>query len=364
MENDVVNLFKDLVNIDSPSFKEGELAKILTSKLEELNFKVELEEHEGTVNIIAKRNGEGEPILLSSHMDTVLSNKGVKIIEEKGQIKTDGNTILGADDKAGIAAILTGIKHAVSKNKDLISLVVVFTYGEEVGLNGAKRVEKDRIGAKYGYVFDSGGDVGIAINKAPSEIDFTAEIIGKEAHSGVNPEDGVDAIKIAGHIISALDLGKIDEETTANIGVIKGGEMTNVICPLVELKGEVRSHDFSKTKKIAQEFKEVFDKNAQKYGGKVEFKKEIAYKDFYLDKEQEVVKYLERNLRELGRKLELKSRGGGSDANVFNEKGIPTLNLAVGMTNGHTTEEFVTVENLVMASKLVEKLVEKESRSG
>ncbi|WP_353892347.1 M20/M25/M40 family metallo-hydrolase [Proteinivorax hydrogeniformans] len=360
MEQNVVDLFRKLVEIDSPSFKESELANYLSVELEKLDFDVKLDKHEKTTNIIGKRSGSGSTILLSAHMDTVQSNKGVKIVEKNGKIRTDGKTILGADDKAGITAILSGIKKTISEGKKLHPLEVIFTYGEEIGLCGAKKVNSNDLKAQLGYVFDSGGDVGIAINKAPSEIDFHAKVLGKEAHSGVNPEDGVDAIKIAGRIISKLKLGRIDEDTSSNIGVIKGGEMTNIVCPLVELKGEVRSHNYEKAQQIINQFEQTFKDVCDQHGGTVEFAKEVIYHNFYLGEDQQVTQFLKEKLDKLGLSLKLKSRGGGSDANVFNNKGIPTLNLAVGMANVHTNDEYVSVDNLVKSSKLVAEIVKKE----
>lgn len=357
----VISHFKKLVNINSPSKKEKPMADYLVDRLKELNFQVTVDKGGknmgDTGNVIGKRDGKGQPLLLCAHMDTVESTENIVIKDEEGRISTDGTTILGADDKAGLVAILEGIKMAGENTRPV---EIVFTFGEEAGLNGSKALDISQFKSKNAFVLDSGGDVGTVIVKAPSEIDFAVKIHGKAAHSGVNPEDGVSAIKIAGIAIGSLPMGRIDEETTANIGVLNGGTSTNVVCPLVELKGEVRSHNFSKAEKIHDQYKDVFEVAAKEMGGKIEWISEVVFKNFEVKKDEDIILYLKKKFDALKLDMVLKPRGGGSDANILNNKGIKTVNLGVGMEKGHSKEEYITHQNLINATKLVKTLVEVE----
>ncbi len=360
----VIEHFKKLVNINAPSFQEKPMADYLVQKLQELDFQVTVDNSGGskgnTGNVIASRKGEGEYILLAAHMDTVEPTEGIVIKENDGKIFTDGSTILGADDRAGVVAILEALIEAKEEGKSTKSLEIVFTIAEEAGLNGSKGLDISKLKSKRAFVFDSGGDVGTVIVKAPAEIDFVAKIHGKAAHSGVNPEDGISAIKIIGNIIAQLPMGRIDEETTANIGIIQGGKNTNVVCPLVEVKGEVRSHSFDKVQNLYNQYKQTFEKITYDSGGTLEWSGETIYKNFEFTPEDEIVKFLKQRFDKLNIKMQLKPRGGGSDANIFNEKGIETVNLGVGMEKGHTKDEYITYDNLVNGVRLVKSLIVNE----
>lgn len=363
----VIDRFKELVAINGPSYNEKKVADDLVEELKNLNFEVIVDnsgEGKGdTGNVIGKRKGTGEVILLAAHMDTVEPTEGIVIKDENGRIYTDGNTILGADDRAGITAILEGIKMADEKGTETRPLEVVFTIAEEAGLNGAKGLDISNLESKKGFVLDSGGDVGTIIYKAPSEIDFIVQIHGKAAHSGVNPEDGVNAIKIAAHAIAELPSGRIDEETTANFGIIQGGEVTNIVCPFVEIKGEIRSHNFEKAEKLHHEYQETFKGIAKRLGGKIDWNHEVIFRNFEIKEDTDLVKLLKNKFEKLGVKMQMKPRGGGSDANILNEKGIYTVNLGVGMEKGHTKDEYITHENLINSSLLVELLVQSEDEN-
>lgn len=362
----IIEHFKKLVAINGPSFQEKEVAEYLVEELRKLNFEIIVDESGknlgDTGNVIGYRDGVGDPILLAAHMDTVEPTEGIVIKDEGGKIYTDGNTILGADDRAGVLAIVEGIKLADKEGLKTKPIEVVFTIAEETGLNGAKGLDVKIIKSKKAFVLDSGGDVGTVIYKAPSEIDFKAQILGKAAHSGVNPEDGISAIKIAGHIIAELPIGRIDEETTANIGIINGGKSTNVVCPLVEMKGEIRSHTFDKAQKIHDQFKDTFEKRAKEFGGEIKWHSEVVYKNFEIKEDSEIMKTLKNAFSKVGVTMERKPRGGGSDANILNNKGITTVNLGVGMEKGHSKDEFITHENLEKSVLLVKALVELEEK--
>ena len=309
-----------------------------------------------TGNVICnlKGNVEGAPALVFlAHMDTVVSNAGVKAVNEGGVIRTDGKTILGADDRAGIAAILEALRAIKDNNVQHGDLQVIFTIGEETGLYGSLYLDREKIQGQYAFVMDSGGPPDTIIVSAPTEIDFTVHIYGKAAHSGVNPEDGLNAISVAAEAISKLQLGRIDEETTVNIGVIQGGEKTNIVCDRVEILGEARSRDKQKLTQQIAKIRNAFEMAGEKWSARVDIKEETIYDGFNLSGEDEVVRLAMEGVRKAGLSPILGPRGGGSDTNNLNAKGIPAVNLGVGATDDHTVHESVKVEDLVNATRLV-----------
>ncbi|MFC4767236.1 M20/M25/M40 family metallo-hydrolase [Effusibacillus consociatus] len=377
-EKRLVDRFLQMVQIDSPSSHEREMADYLKKELASLGFEV-AEDDAGrdllqtlgdmrgaeTIrfagNLIARKKGtvqEASPVLFAAHMDTVVSNKGVKASIQDGVIRTDGRTILGADDKAGIAALLE-VAQIIQENRlPHGDLEFVFTIAEETGLNGARLLDKKNLRAKFGFVMDSGGPPNVVIGASPTEIDFSIKIYGKAAHSGVNPEDGVSAIAAAGHGLSKVQMGRIDEETTVNIGVIKGGEKTNIVCDYVELWGEVRSRNKEKLSWEIAKIQTAFAMACEKVGARFEMEEQQIYSGFQLTESDEVVQIAFEGARKAGMNPQLAPRGGGSDTNIFNAAGIPCVNLGVGASKDHTVEESVSVKDLVQASQLVLGIVE------
>ncbi|SJZ61867.1 M20/M25/M40 family metallo-hydrolase [Selenihalanaerobacter shriftii] len=361
----IVNQFLKLVKINSPSRNERELADYLKRKLGELGITVKEDNVGGkfngnTGNLIGTYSGEENlpTIFLAAHMDIVRSAKGINPIVEEGIIKTDGSTILGGDDKAGITAILETIQLLKESEIKHGNLEIIFTAGEEIGLFGAKYLDENTLEAEFGFVLDSGGPVDKIIVSAPTEKDFDIEITGKAAHAGVEPEKGISAIEVGCDIITQLKLGKIDEETTANIGVIEGGEATNIVADKLSIKGEARSRDEEKLEQIITEIQDICSKKEEEWEAKIELNITKAYSNFKLTKEDEVVKVAMQSLKDIGLDPKLRPRGGGSDANIFNEKGIPTVNLGIGVKNDHTTKEQIAIEDLVKCTNLVVKIIE------
>ncbi|MCA1631747.1 MAG: M28 family peptidase, partial [Acidobacteria bacterium] len=249
----IKNLLLELVQIDSVSRKERNVAERIKKYCEEMGAEVEIDAAGEKVggnsgNVIARFPGTipgAETIMMSAHMDTVVPGEGVKPIVEGDIIRTDGTTVLGGDDKSGCSVIIETIRCLQEQNVPYAPIEAVFSICEEVGLLGAKHVDVSKLKAKYGLVFDS-DDPGFLFTKGPSANHMEFKIIGLESHAGVAPEEGISAIRIAAEAIHNMKLGRIDEETTANIGVIRGGEATNIITNLVTLRGEARSHDDAK----------------------------------------------------------------------------------------------------------------------
>jgi tripeptide aminopeptidase len=249
----IKNLLLELVQIDSVSRRERDVAERIKTYCEELGAEVEIDDAGEKVggnsgNVIARFPGTipgAETIMMSAHMDTVVPGEGVKPIIEGDIIRSDGTTVLGGDDKSGCAVILETIRCLQEQNIPHAPIEAIFSICEEVGLLGAKHVDTSKLKAKYGLVFDS-DDPGFLFTKGPSADHMEFKIYGLESHAGVAPEEGISAIRIAADAIHHMKLGRIDEETTANIGVIEGGKATNIITNLVTLRGEARSLDDAK----------------------------------------------------------------------------------------------------------------------
>ena len=362
----LIDEFLELVQIDSPSSKEGNVAKVLVNKLEEIGLSVEVDNageiHGGeTGNVIAtlKGNREGKKILFSSHMDTVSPGIGIKPIidEEAGIIKSDGTTVLGSDDKAGIAAILEGLRYIKENNIEHSDITVVFSIWEEGGLFGAKSLDYSKLDVDYGFVLDSGGSPGEIIVKAPGQDRIAVKIKGRPAHAGLQPEAGISAIMVASRAIENMNLLRIDEETTANIGIVKGGEATNIVMPELEIIAEARSLDEQKLDAQTSHMIEVFEKAAKEFGAEIEVEISRMYSPLNIDENDDIVEFTKKAFANLNIQGKTASTGGGSDTNVLNKNGIKAVNLGIGMKKAHTLEEYIAIEDLINSAKTVIEII-------
>lgn len=361
----LVEEFLELVQIDSETKNETKIAAILMKKFTELGLEV-IEDNAkettgfGAGNLICNLKGtkpEIETIYFTSHMDTVVPGNNVKPSIKNGYIVSDGTTILGADDKAGIAAILEAIRILKENNIEHGTIQFVITVGEESGLVGAKALDRSLIKAKYGFALDSDGTVGDIVVAAPTQAKINTIIKGKTAHAGVAPEKGISAITLAAKAISKMPLGRIDSETTANIGSFAGGTQTNIVCDHVEILAEARSLAPEKMETQVTKMKEAFETTATQLGGSAEVKVEIMYPGFKQKAGDEVVEVARQAAETIGRTSQLLESGGGSDANIFAGFDIPTVNLAVGYEEIHTTNERIAVDELVKIAELVTAII-------
>jgi tripeptide aminopeptidase len=349
----MVGEFLELVRIDSVSGKERQIADLLKEKLAALGLDV-TEDGAGrqvgsdTGNIIGRLpgSGSGPVLLLCAHMDTVEPGRGVIPRIEGGVIRSSGDTVLGADDKAGIVTILEVLRIIREQSLSHSGLEVVFTIWEEGGLFGAKNLDYELLSARIGFVLDSDGTPGTIITRAPSQDKIGAAIKGRAAHAGINPEDGINAIQVAAHAIAQMKLGRIDEETTCNIGIITGGKATNIIPDSATLEGETRSLDTRKRETLTSKISEAIREAGAKFGAGVNIVTETQYQDFHLDKESPPVQLAWEAALKLGLTPKLEKTGGGSDANIFNSRGIATAVLGIGMKKVHTTEEYIALDDL------------------
>ncbi len=368
-EERLLKEFLELIQVDSETKHEAEIAKVLKKKFSDLGVDVVEDDTTATTghgagNLICTLKGSKEqvdPIYFTSHMDTVVPGKGIKPSVKDGYVITDGTTILGADDKAGLAVMLEVVRVLKEQSISHGTIQFIITVGEESGLVGAKALDPSLLIAKYGYALDSDGKVGNIIVAAPTQAKVKATIFGKTAHAGVAPEKGVSAITIAAKAISRMPLGRIDEETTANIGRFEGGTQTNIVCDHVEILAEARSLINEKMEEQVEKMKVAFEDVASEMGGRAEVDVQVMYPGFKFGEGDHVVEIAKQAAKKIGRSSELLRSGGGSDANVIAGFGIPTVNLAVGYEEIHTTNERMPIEELNKLAEYVIAIIEEVS---
>ena len=356
--------FKTLVEIDSLSRQEKDVALALENILTKMGATVCYDTAKEKVggncsNLVAKFKGsvDAEPVFLCGHMDTVGPGKGIKVKFEDGIFRSDGTTILGADDKSAIAIILEVMDVILENKIDYPPVEIIFTVCEEIGLLGAKHFDYSLLDSKFGYILDSTDTEGI-VTKAPGANKIIIKIFGKAAHSGAEPENGISAILVASKAISGLKLGRIDEETTCNLGTIKGGVATNIIPDFVEIHGEARSHDVEKLKAVTDNIVSAFYTAADQFknGSDLPRIEAIVENDFTqtnISEDHRTIKLAKKAAKNLGISLASKIIGGGADANVFFGKGIVAGVLGTGMTDVHTLNESVAIKDMEDAARLV-----------
>lgn len=362
--------FLKLVEIDGSSGQERNVADYLKSKLARLCVETTEDcagdSFGGTAgNLVGRIKGtlpNVPAILLCAHMDTIQPTLGIKPVITNGTIATDQTTILGADNRAGIAIILEILTLLREKNIPHGPIEVVFTVCEENGMRGAKYLQVSDLAAKMGFVFDSSAEPRSIVIEAPSSILFEARILGKAAHAAVSPEKGINAIQIASRAIANLQMGRFGETGTVNVGIIHGGKATNIVPDEVYLKGEVRSPDEKELQKQVGNIEKQFRKYTQVAGTSIEFMTDRKYCGFSLDEKSQVVQIAKKAISAAGYQPKPISYPGGSDANILNEKGIPTVNLGVGFNNVHSPMESIAIENLVALSKIGINIIQAVSK--
>ncbi|PID78278.1 MAG: peptidase T [Deltaproteobacteria bacterium] len=375
-ESRLKKIFEDLVKIDSPSGEEKEVFKWLKSYLEKLGGKVFEDNASEKVNgnsnnLIAHFNGKRDaaPLFLCAHMDTVEPGRGIEPVFENGEFKSRGKTILGADDKSAIAIILEIMNILREKDFDNCPLDIVFTVCEESGLKGAKAIDESLIRADFGYIPDSTDPFGI-VAKAPSCCVIRIKITGKSAHAGAEPEKGINAIMIAARALSCIESGRIDYETTCNIGKLNAGKATNIVPDYAVVEAEVRSHDTEKldrtVKKIIAAFENAVENEKKKNGDGVfpfiDIEIDEEFPNIDIKEDEKVIALGKQAAYNLGFDLELKEVGGGSDANVFFKKGIKAGVIGTGMKNIHTEDENIALQDMVACARFLYEIIDIHSQ--
>lgn len=354
--------FLELVRIDSPSGEEADVAAYCAEELVALGFEVRFDDSpprtgSNSGNLVAERAGSAPdaPVLvLSAHMDCVEPCRGVSPVIEGGIVSSAGDTVLGADDKAGIAAILEAARRIGEADGPRPAVKVVLTVCEEVGLSGAKALEPADARGDACLVLDADGVPGGIVIAAPTHYTFTATFQGVASHAGVAPEAGRSALVMASRFIAAVPIGRLDARTTANIGTVNGGTATNVIAAEAVVTGECRSLDAARVEEVRASMAAAMEAAAEEGGGSVEVSWTREYSGFSFAEDAPLVRLAVQACCDAGLDPVLKSTGGGSDGNIFAGHGVPTLVLSCGMSGVHGTGESVAVADLHALAALVE----------
>ena len=361
----ILKEFCKLVGIDALSYQEREIADILKLYLSELGFEVK-EDNAGTFydgncgNIYGYLAGDlkEDPLLFSAHMDTVGPGHNKKaVVHEDGLITSDGNTVLGADDISGIVAILEAVRTIKENGLSHRSIEVLFPIAEEVYIRGSEVFDYNNIKSKEAYVLDLSGPVGIAALSAPTLISFTAQIQGKASHAGFSPELGINAIAVAAKAISQIRQGRIDDETTVNIGLIEGGKARNIVSDLCIIKGEIRSLTHDKALSEAKIMEGIFSEITSASHATLEFSTEFGCLSYKVEEKHPVVKRFQKVCEKLGINTQFTSTFGGSDNNNFMRHGITGIVIACGMNEVHSSTEYTHIDELVKCANIVVQLM-------
>ena len=371
----LLDMFLKLAALDSPSLNEEKVCSAIKAILAEhdIDFIEDVAGIAGGVcgNLIcrlpASPNVPQLGIMFSAHMDTVTpcTSKNIIVDRENDLIRTDGKTILGGDDLAGVCSILETFITLKRNNLPHGNLWGVFTIGEEIGLLGSKHIdlEKSGITAEYAYVLDSGGAIGTCDIAGPTQNIINLNFIGKTAHAGVEPEKGINAITVAANAIAAFPQGRIDEETTCNIGIISGGNATNIVCGSVHAEAEVRSHSKEKLDIVTNTILTQCQKTSESFNASFDSEVQNVYPAYSIETTSKVVTNFSNACKRLGITPSFEKTGGGSDTNFFNGKGLPSVNLSVGMNKVHTTEECLKISELNTACALVCELAQAQTEN-
>ena len=360
--------FKEIVALPCHSLQERPVFELLKGKLEALGFTVEEDDAGEKLGgncgnmwafLPASAGVEGAVrVLLSAHMDGVEPCGGTTVIQKDGVLYSDGTTILGGDDKSGVEGILEGIRLLLEEGAPHGDIQILFTVCEEGGVNGSRCLDRSKLRSDVGYALDGEGAPGEIVVGAPGQKKYKIDIIGRTAHGGLEPEKGINSIMIAAKALADVKrYGRIDEETTCNIGLISGGMATNIVPDTVEIKGECRSRNQGKMEKLTKEIVDAYRAGAEEAGAKIDIEVLPSYNPYVLSHDSTAMIVAKKAAENIGLVPDITGTGGGSDANHFNEYGISCTVLGVGMTNCHTCEECLIEEDLYKTAEWVLEMV-------
>ena len=359
----LVDLFLEVAKINALSGNEKPIADYIKSFISDLGYQVNEDNSReftksNTGNLICKIGSGGNFVMLS-HMDTARPTENVKPIILEDKITSSGDTVLGVDNRAGISVLLYTLEKIAQEKIPVKDFTVAFTTCEETTLFGSKNLGVNGE-IKHGFIFDSGYRPGNFIFSACGAIGLKIKIIGKASHSGISPEKGINSMLVAAKAISKLPLGRIDEETTMNIGLLKSGSAVNVIPELTELEGEVRSFNLQKAENYFNQLVEIFNEESKKIGAKIEIDSFWDFMPYTILETSFVFKETVRAIKKVGLEPTPKISLGGSDANSLNGRGIESINLGIGAQNPHSNDEFIYLEDLIKSAEIALELVKKE----
>ncbi|MSO95237.1 MAG: M20/M25/M40 family metallo-hydrolase [Thermoleophilia bacterium] len=354
MTSDPTRLFLELAAMPSPPGEERVVADRVIAELETMGLAWDEDDAGAAVgstmgNILCRvpgRSGEGTPIFLCAHLDTVPPDGSIEPVIEDGFVRNAGGTILGADDKAAVVVMLEAVRRVVFEGRSHAGIELLFTPKEEVGLLGAYAFDHTRLEARFGYVYDQAAAIGEIILGAPSQNSIRARFHGRAAHAGMYPEDGRSAIFAAARAIAGMRLGRVDHQSSANVGVISGGTARNIIPEWCSFEAEARSRDPETLAILVQEMLDAIGVAASTSDCTAETEIDETYRAYSFREDDPAVRLAADGLRRAGYEPVMAFSGGGADANVFNERGLPCVNLGNGMIDIHTSDERIAVADL------------------
>lgn len=370
-EQRLLAFFRELILINSPALQEKDCVARVKQELVAMGLEVTEDDAAAKLggngnNLIAWKRGtrpNAPKIFLSAHMDTVEPTPGLQIVEEDGVIRTDGKTILGADCIGGLAPAVEAVKALIDTGEAHGDVCLLFSVAEEIGLRGADAMEIYDLGLDFGYVLDTGPPVGTYVTRTATHDKLDITIKGRPAHAGKDPENGLNALQVAADAIHGMKVGRIGPETTANLGSIVGGTATNVVMAEVKIKAEARSTSVAELDAQVAHMIDRFESAAAAWGTTVEIDHHRHYVSYHVPDDAPVVQIAQAASRNLGFDPKLRTTLGGSDANIFNAKGLPSIVVATGMDKIHTHEEFITVKDLVDTAKIALELIRQAAQT-
>lgn len=350
----LIETFLELVGIDSESKNERAVCDYLKARFEpfaeeiiEDDTGVKIGGNCGNLFIRIAGNAPGAPtLLLNAHMDTVQPGSGIEPVIEDDIIRSAGETVLGGDDKAGLAVLVESVTRLGEQGLPHGGLLLAITVSEETGLLGARNADPGLLKADMGISLDCPGPAGLIYNAAPAHDTLIVKVFGRSAHAGMEPEKGINAIQVASRAIARMNIGRIDDETTSNVGIIKGGRATNIVPESVVIDAEARSHDPEKLAAQIQNMRDAVTRTTSESGARAEFELKHEYLNYRIEESAPVIQAAVRAARSMSIEPVIKAAGGGSDANVFNEHGIPTIPIGTAMKNCHSTDEEISISEL------------------
>jgi tripeptide aminopeptidase len=355
--------FVRLCEIESPTGSERAVADDVLRELREFGIEVDEDGAAGPAragcgNLIARVPGERDAwALFCAHLDTVPHEGAVEVVLDQGVFRSRGDTILGADNKAAVTVLMElAARHATASPP--VGLELVFTVAEEDGLRGAKELDLGGLRSQFGFILDHASPIGEVITAAPTYERLAAEFEGTEAHSGIRPEDGRNAIQAAAAAIARMELGRLDEATTANVGVIEGGTASNVVPGRCRIDGEARSLDEGRASQAIGAMVDACTWAASEHECDVDVEVTEMFRGYRLPSRAQSVSIARAALERSGVEPQEASTGGGSDANALNARGFEAVLLANGTEANHTPEESVAAERITQMLRVCEAIVE------
>lgn len=359
-EKRVEELFLNLCRINSPSLKEKDVTTWARAYLADQGLEVWEDEAGAKIggnsnNLIARLKGnlEGAPrVFLSAHFDTVEPTEGLEIVEKDGIWSTGSDTILGADDKGGMAPAIEAVLSLKESGASHGDVYLLLSVAEEIGLKGADALDIESLKLDYGFVLDTSPPVGSFVNQTATHDKLDITIHGRPAHAGKDPENGINAIVVLADAVHGMPMGRIDGETTANLGIISGGSAVNVVCPSVTVRAEARSLSVEKLDKQVNAMVQGFEAAARKFGASVSIDHKRHYRSYFIEENSRASVIAQRAAKRADLEFSFRQTLGGSDANIYNAKGVQTLVMATGMEKIHTHDEQISRVDLIKTARL------------